>query len=276
MTSDSPDHVASVTRYYARNTKKFLRFGENEAYPAIHIALWPEGVERVQEALSVAHQLVAEAIQGHATKVHKVVDLGCGMGAALGFLADHLDGAPELIGLTLGTPVPNSPHILSGRMIIHQADFHQADQVVEECDVAFSIEAVAHSADLDAYLGAVSRLLRAGGMLIILDDFAVSAEAPSHWLKVYRRHWLAPGVLPLDQVTALAARHGLHLTLSRDLTPWIRLGRPRDRLLQWTRPLWGCLAAFSDYAKSLSGGDARQRCLRSGETQFRMLQFTRA
>ena len=276
MSPDSSQHVHRVTRYYVRNTEKFIRFGENDAYPAIHIALWPAGTETVEAALTVAHDLVADAIVDHPGPVSRVVDLGCGMGAALLHLAERLDAEVALEGLTLGTPPPQlTAHMESGRVRIQQADFHRADSVIDGCSVAFSIEAMAHSDDLEAFFRSASRLIEPGGDLVVLDDFAASETDASRWLRVYRAHWLVPGVRPFSEVQRLAARHGFTLVNNRDLTPWIRLGRPRDRLLRWTRPVWGWLCRWSDYAKSLSGGDARQRCLEAGETHFRFVQFRR-
>ena len=276
-TSDPSHHVNRVTRYYVRNTQKFLRFGENDAYPAIHIALWPAGTETVEAALAVAHALIADAIEEHPGRVRRVVDLGCGMGAALHHLAERLDADIVLEGLTLGTPPPRlTAHIQSGRVRIQQADFHQAHAVIDSSSVAFSIEAMAHSDDVEAFFRSASRLLEPGGVLMIMDDFAASEAVPSRWLRTYRAHWLVPGVRPLCEVERIAARHGFEMVGNQDLTPWIRLGRPRDRLLRWTRPLWGWLCRWSDYAKSLSGGDARQRCLEAGETHFRFVQFRRS
>ena len=273
MSANPSHHVTRVTRYYRRNTDKFIRFGENDAYPAIHIALWPEGVESVEAALAVAHDLVVEAIEAHDGPVHRVVDLGCGMGAGLLHLAERLDSAIALDGLTLGTPPPAKTHGAWGRVRIQQADFHRADEAVSASSVAFCIEAMAHSDDLDSFMASVARMLDSGGRLIVIDDFAESEAPPSRWLSTYRAHWLVPGVRPASEVERIAQSHGLRLVSNRDLTPWIHLGRPRDRLLRWTRPLWGWLSRWSDYVKSLSGGDARQRCLASGETRFRMMQF---
>lgn len=275
MSSPSSHHVDDVSHYYQRNTKAFLRLGENDGYPAIHIALWPEGVTTVPEALAVAHGLVLDALQRHDGPLRRVVDLGCGMGAALAYLHDRLDSNVALEGLTLGTPPPKLTAQDADRIRIQEADFHRADEFVPSCSAAFCIEAVAHSGDLDAFFGAVSRALEPGGRLIVMDDFAVSTRAPSRPLVRYRAHWLAPGVRPLSEVRRIAGAHGLRLDAERDLTPWIRLGRPRDKLIRWTRPLWGWLCRFSEYAKSLSGGDARQRCLRSGETRFQMLEFVK-
>ena len=128
MDSKNPSHVDAVERYYARNTKAFLRLGENEGVPAIHIALWPEGVDTVAEAMQVAHRLVLERISEIPLK--RVADLGCGMGSALAYLDHHLPTTVELHGLTLGTPV--LPTTEDSRISIQHGDFHQADDVLPQ------------------------------------------------------------------------------------------------------------------------------------------------
>jgi len=272
MTTKQPSHVDAVERYYERNTKAFLRLGENEGVPAIHIALWPEGVETVADAMQVAHQLILDTIKAQPLK--RVADLGCGMGAALAYLDDHLPREVELHGLTLGTPVLTRGQ--DTRIHIQHGDFHQSDTLLPTCSAAFCIEALAHANDPEQFFAAAGRLLEPGGRLLVMDDVVMHNNAPSRHLDTYRAHWLAPGVQPLDAMVRWASEAGLTLERSQDLTPWIRLGRPRDRLIRWTRPLWSWLTRFSDYAKSLSGGDARQRCLQAGETNFRLLVFTRS
>jgi cyclopropane fatty-acyl-phospholipid synthase-like methyltransferase len=271
MPREPNEHIKQVERYYQRNTEAFLRLGENEGVPAIHIALWPEGTETVAEAMEVAHQLILEIIQD--LPLHRVADLACGMGAALAHLDRHLSEGVELYGLTLGTPILGSK--TSDRIQIQRGDFHEADTLLPPCSVAFCIEAMAQSDEPERFFAAAGRLLEPGGRLIVIDDVMMHTEMPSTALQTYRAHWLAPGVQPLGQLTRWAANAGLTLTSSKDLTPWVRLGRPRDRSLRWTRPLWGWLSHGSQYAKSLSGGDARQRCLETGETQFQILEFVR-
>ena len=272
MPSKPSAHVDNVERYYQRNTKAFLRLGENEGVPAIHIALWPEGTKTVAEAMDVAHRLVLERIQKH--PLHRVADLGCGMGAALAYLDKHLPEDVALDGLTLGTPVLEAAS--NPRIHIQQGDFHKADQLLKPCSAAFCIEALAHSNEPDQFFAAAGRLLENGGRLVVIDDVVMHNDSPSTALQTYRAHWLAPGVQPLDKIQRWAADAGFTLTAHQDLTPWLRLGRPRDRWLRWSSPLWAWLANTSQYAKSLSGGNARQRCLESGETQFQLLEFVRA
>ena len=255
-------------------TKAFLRLGENEGLPAIHIALWPDGTQSVTEALEVAHRLVLEDIQRRDGPVAAVADLGCGAGAGLRYLADRLPETVRFFGLTLGT-LP--PAFLSSsaddRIQIREGDFHQPNALPGVCTVAYCIEALAHSSDLPAFFSAAASTMEPGGSLIIMDDVVVTEGSPSASLTRYRAHWLVPGVVTMQALEQAAEAAGFRLHGRRDLTPWIRLGRPRDRLIRWTRPLWGWLCRFSEYAKSLSGGDARQRCLQTGETQFLFLSF---
>ena len=270
MTTDL-NHVAAVERYYERNTEAFLRLGENEGVPAIHIALWPDGVETVAQAMEVAHRLVLERISSLPLK--RVADLGCGMGSALAYLDRHLPEDIELHGLTLGTPVVGQKD--GGRVHVQHGDFHCADAVLPQCTAAFCIEALAHSHDPELFFAAAGRLLDSGGRLVVLDDVVMHTDEPSRALETYRAHWLAPGVQPLERMVEWASAAGFTLENSENLTPWIRLGRPRDQLIRWSRPLWSWLSRTSEYAKSLSGGDARQKCLQSGETEFRLLEFSK-
>lgn len=271
MNENTSNHIDAVERYYRRNTKAFLRLGENDGVPAIHIALWPEGTATVADAMEVSHRLILEQIEP--LNLIRVADLGCGMGAALVYMDRHLSPEVELHGLTLGTPSIESSE--TSRIHIRHGDFHHADELLPPCTAAFCIEAIAHSNDPAKFFTAAARLMEKGGKLLIIDDVVMHTDAPSKSLATYRAHWLAPGVQPLDHIVQWANDAGFSLQSSQNLTPWIRLGRPRDHLIRWSRPLWSWLTQTSEYAKSLSGGDARQMCLQNGETEFRLLEFVR-
>ncbi len=271
MSKDTSNHRNAVERYYQRNTDAFLRLGKNDGVPAIHIALWPEGTETLADAMNVAHRLILERIEP--IQPRRVADLGCGMGSALVYLDQFLHDDAELYGLTLGTPKVAGEH--SSRVHIHHGDFHLADTLLPVCSAAFCIEAIAHSDDLEKFFRSCSNLIEVGGKLVIIDDVVMHTDEPSRSLSTYRQHWLAPGVQPLERLVHLASEVGFELRYNQNLTPWIRLGRPRDHLIRWTRPFWFWLASFSDYAKSLSGGNARQQCLRTGETEFQLIEFVR-
>jgi len=271
VNDDASDHLDAVERYYQRNTEAFLRLGKNDGVPAIHIALWPEGTNTLAEAMNVAHRLILERIKP--LHLVRVADLGCGMGSALAYLDQHLSSEVELYGLTLGTP--EIQNLDTTRIQIQHGDFHDSNALLPSCSAAFCIEAIAHSDNPAKFFDSAAGLLDRGGKLLIMDDVVMHTDAPSESLTTYRSHWLAPGVQPLEHLAQWADDAGFSLQHSQNLTPWIRLGRPRDHLIRWSRPLWSWLTESSEYAKSLSGGDARQRCLQTGETEFQLLEFVR-
>lgn len=275
MTPDNASqHTDRVTRYYEQNTSAFLRFGKDAGSEAIHIALWPEGVETLEAAMNVAHDLIAEAIQSTSIPVTRIADLGCGVGSALLYLRDHLSPEIHLEGLTIGTLNEAQIRTINDSQIrIQHGDFHQASTLLPPCEFAFAIEAFAHAADPAQFFLEVGELLVAGGRLVLIDDTCTSDTAASKTLDCYRSNWLVPSVLSVATLDQYAAQAGLIRIETKDLTPWIHLGRPRDKLLRWSLPFWSWTSRWWNYAKSMRGGDARQRCFESNETEFSMLVY---
>ena len=70
-----------------------------------------------------------------------------------------------------------------------------------------------------------------------------------------------------------AAPHRLELTKAVDLSPFQRLGRPRDRFISTMKPLFRRMAPFSLWCQSLLGGDALQTCHRRGLLRYELLVF---
>ena len=275
MTADkAPHHTNRVARYYEQNTSSFLLLGSDGGSSAIHIALWPEGVNTVEDAMNVAHDLIYKAIQDTPIPITRVADLGCGVGSALLYLRNRLPTDTQLEGLTIGTLNKHQIHTINDSQIrIQSGDFHKAASLLPQCEFAFAIEAFAHAAAPDQFFQQVGQLLPPGGRLVIIDDICTTEKPPSKYLNRYRSNWLTPSVLPLSTLDKYATKAGLVRTETKNLTPWIHLGRPRDVLLRWSLPLWSWTARWWNYAKSMQGGDARQRCLENNETEFTMLIY---
>ena len=231
MTLDNAaQHTAQVSRYYEQNTSSFLRFGKDAGSEAIHIALWPEGVDTLEAAMNGAHDLVVESIQGTTTPITRVADLGCGVGSALLYLRHHMPEKVQLEGLTIGTLNATQLNAINDSQIrIQQGAFHQAASLLPPCEFAFAIEAFAHSADPAQFFLEAGKLLVPGGRLVLIDDTCTSDTVPSKALDCYRANWLAPSVLPIATLDRYAAQAGLTRTETKNLTPRIHLGRPRDK-----------------------------------------------
>ncbi len=276
--------AAAVREYYERNTRRFLRWGRDGGTHNLHAALWPPGVGTTAEAMQAANELVAREIEDCPVPVRRLLDLGCGVGASLFYLGRRLPGIERLTGVTL-SPLQAKyarraiPPGEAGRFCFAEADFLDLDPRRFACDFAFAIEAFAHAPDAAAFFRAAAPLLDAGGRLALIDDVLAEGAAgepgpaASVLLETYRRCWRLPSLLPEGAVVSAAAAAGMRWIRRRDLTPWLRLGRPRDRAIALFLHLAGRRIRKSLYVQMLLGGEAKQRCYRAGITAYRLLVF---
>ncbi len=276
--------TAAVREYYERNTRRFLRWGRDGGTKNLHAALWPPGVHSTAEAMQAANELVAREIEDCPVPARRLLDLGCGVGASLFYLGRRLPAIERLTGVTL-SPLQATcargaiPAGEVGRFRFVEADFLDLDPGRFACDFAFAIEAFAHAPDAAAFFRAAAPLLPAGGRLALIDDVLEEGAArnpgaaASALLETYRRCWRLPSLLPEEDVVTAAAAAGMRGIRRRDLTPWLRLGRPRDRAIALFLRLAGRRLRASLYFQMLLGGDAKQRCYRAGITAYRLLVF---
>ena len=84
---------AQIRRYYDRNTSAFVALGQGGSVGAIHRAVWGPGVTRREDAFHFVedqHRRAHRALPLTCRPAAHVVDLGCGVGASLCYLARKL------------------------------------------------------------------------------------------------------------------------------------------------------------------------------------------
>ncbi|GAA2336290.1 SAM-dependent methyltransferase [Dactylosporangium salmoneum] len=278
-------HAEAVRRYYDRNTAAFDRLGQGGA--SIHRAVWAPGVTTRPEAFHHVDELILAALPDDVAEP-AVVDLGCGLGASLMYLAGRAPIRGE--GLTIsprqaeGATRLLARAGLAGRVRCREGNFLDVPADLHgRADVAFSIEAFLHSPDAGGYFREAARVLRPGGRLLVCDDFRTPAAAApdlpprqARRLAEFRDGWRVGSLLTVEQVRAAAAGAGLDLARDTDLTPHLELRRPRDRFIAALVTAGRPLRPRGEYWRMLSGGDALQWCLLGGLLQYRFLEFRRA
>ncbi len=282
-------NTSDVRAYYEHNTRLFLALGAGGRARAIRRAVWAAGVSTIEQALNYSSRLVLEQIaclRRPGEALH-VVDLGCGIGGSLFYLASRLDNALRATGVTVSPLQARLAREHAARLGLDaRCRFIEADFLalpdLPPADVVFSIEAFIHAPAPARYFEQVARIMRAGGRLALCDDF-LSARGASNsltaderlWVEAFQAGWHVPGLSSVTQVTEMAGRHGFSPVSDRDLTPDLRVlnwpGRLMHALIRLGRAAWLPWA----YWRSTVGSLALQQCLKAGLVTYRFVVFER-
>jgi SAM-dependent methyltransferase len=214
-----------------------------------------------------------------------ILDLGCGVGGTLFHLAKSFPRG-RLVGVTISERQVDLAHRLRARLGLDpRCDFQRADfqtmRLGIQADVAIAIESFVHSERPEAFFATAAAHLRPGGRLFLVDDFQASEESTlgpkeRRGLESFRAGWRAVSLCTAETCARMARASGLELLGDRDLSPLIRLGRPRDHVISWLTPLFSGLGLVGiPFFANMIGGDALQTGLRQGFLEYRMLSFAK-
>ena len=274
----------SVKKYYDNNTSIFLSLGTGKNNHSIHRAVWGEGVQNRDEAQAFANKLILDAlIKIPSLQNLHVLDLGCGVGSTLFYLVENFLEKADYTGITISTRQVETAKKINQHMG-YSCQFVAGDFLtlpeMQPVHFAYAIEAFIHASDARAFFREASRVLQAGGRLVLIDDFLTEkgsrASLTSHhrqWLEDVEKGWMAGTLITPAQAAHMAQAIKLSLIENHNLTPFLELKRPRDRFIGILIKLLGKWAYHSTYFRSLHGGDALQKCLLNGLLEYRMLIF---
>ena len=204
--------AGDIRQFYDRHTPAFVALGQRGSHGAIHRAVWGPGATGHEQAFRYVENEIATLLRNlpPAFGSSTVVDLGCGVGASLCYLAQRLPLRGT--GLTLspvqaraaGERIRASG--FADRIRCIEADFCDPAPGVEPADLAYAIESFAHVTDPARFFAACRGLVRPGGLLVICDDVRrhTSEPAASHSIERFRRGWRINTLLDRDELRSLA------------------------------------------------------------------------
>jgi cyclopropane fatty-acyl-phospholipid synthase-like methyltransferase len=276
-----------VRDYYQTNTRFFARFGQGAQTGSIHRAVWAEGVTSREQAFRYLDELVLDEIgrisPHYAAQIH-VIDLGCGLGASLEYLAERAPIRGTGVTLSAEQARQAAERIaragLGARVCCFEGNFLELPRTLEPAHLVFSIEAFVHSPDPKAYFESAAQRLVPGGSLLVCDDFLTPRAERSltlgeqRTLDEVRRDWLAHSLLTPEHADRLASAAGYRLRSNVDLTAYLELRRPRDLLVSAAAAIGRRIGARGARWRSLVGGDALQTALGSGLIEFRCIAWS--
>jgi tocopherol O-methyltransferase len=263
---------ALIRRYYDRHTSAFVSLGQGGALGTLHRAVWGPGIATRAQAFRYVEDRIAEAIDlvPPAEGPRHVVDLGCGVGSSLCYLAGRLPIA--------GTGVTVSPAQvalarraiesagLSDRVTVIEGDYASLPEGIPPADLAFAIESFVHAPDPLAFFLECARSVRRAGLLVICDDFLRSTSGWDRDATIDRfcSGWHVNTLIDNASLARLADMAGFDQISATDLSRYLELGRPRDRAIAVAAAIARCLPWRWPRADPWVGGTALQTCLRRG------------
>jgi SAM-dependent methyltransferase len=279
-----PHDVSAIRRYYDRHTPGFLKFGQGGAEGTIHRAVWGPGILDRRRAFHYVDDLLvdlARTLVATSPAPLHVIDLGCGVAASLCYLAERLP--------VRGTGVTVSPVQarlaagrireagLSSRVSCVEGDFTALDPLIGPADLAFAIESFVHGASAQRFLAECARVLRTGGLLAICDDFKAAGAGPEaeRTLGRFRRGWRINTLLSVEELRTAAEAAGFEFRAATDLTPFLELGRARDRAVAVLDGVCRWFPPAADAFGHLIGGSALQTCLARGWVAYEFVVLRR-
>jgi SAM-dependent methyltransferase len=263
-------NIADLRQYYDRNTAAFVSLGQGGSVGAIHRAVWGPGVRTRDEAFHYVDDRIADHVRRLPLEVETphVVDLGCGVGASLCYLASKL---PTIIatGITVSLVQARLAQErieragLTGRVACVEGDFGDLPAGLKPAHVAFAIEAFVHAPSPERFFAECRRLIVPGGLLILCDDFRrpTTNAAAGAAIGRFTRGWHINTLLTSGELTELATEAGFEPRSTTDLTHYLELNRPRDRIARVVLPFIAWLPLHATRAGHLVGGTALQQCL---------------
>jgi SAM-dependent methyltransferase len=274
-----------VRTYYDRNTPRFARSHQSAVANAIHREVWGPGVRTEKAAFEYVNALVLSVIETLAESLPapmRVLDMGCGVGGTLFYLAERMP--IQAVGVSLSPiGVLLAESLARGKVFDGMCSFMEANYLdlpkMKNHHAVVAIESFLHGPDAGKFFHSAASVLAPGGRLIVCDDFlTVNGEQSWDWkamrdLSDFKRGWHVGTLITTGQAQIHAANAGLRLIDDQDLTPHLRLRRPCDRLIAAFVTLGRALPFRAPWWDSWVGGHAIQQCLLTGLIRYRLLTF---
>jgi SAM-dependent methyltransferase len=272
-----------VREYYDRNTRAFVRHGQGGDLGAIHRAVWGPGVRNRPSAFHYVEDQIAYLLRSlpDSGEPRHLVDLGCGVGASLCYLAEHLPIRGTGVTLSPVQARQGAARIaaagLADRVRCIEGDYTALPADIGEADLAYAIESFVHGPSPERFLAEAARIVRPGGFLVVCDDVRRPTAEPGAPVRLeeFARGWHVNTLVTADALRGMAEAAGFAHVSTTDLTPYLELRRPRDRALAVVTSLAGLLGLRSRRLDPLLGGHALQTCLSRGWLAYDLAVFRR-
>lgn len=170
-----------VRRMFESNADKMRKRCEKEGHYGIRSGYY-DGDVKSGEAVRAMRRQLCEAVD--VTAGDHVLDVGCGFGDCLLWLAEHHDVTG--VGVDIATPQVETAEKLAERRNLTDAvefrrvDYHDLSDFEEDSfDVVWALESLMHTDESASVLADFAKLLGPGGRVVVCDPFKTGTLSQS-------------------------------------------------------------------------------------------------
>ncbi|MEN1680613.1 MAG: methyltransferase domain-containing protein [Planctomycetota bacterium] len=215
-----PLGLAGIEDYYRQSDRGYRLFHSREG--ALHIAL---GCDGHNDTSGYSRQAEVFAEHLDATKARHAVELGCGMGYNVRWLAKQRPGVTFLgIDLTedhIRHAKKQAAGLANAQFVA--GNYESMTYSENAFDAALAVETLCQTPHLDTALAEAARVLRPGARLVVIDCFRAAPletlDAPlQRAARLVERTTAVEGFRCVGDWIETAGRAGLQLVETRDLS----------------------------------------------------------
>jgi cyclopropane fatty-acyl-phospholipid synthase-like methyltransferase len=194
---NSNNEVSFLGKFYDEWTKNLLKINIQNETLAIHFGYYKKGIKTLKEAILNMNDYVAELLHLENKKGFHILDAGCGIGGTSIYLAKKYPNV-KFTGISIApgqiiiaNKFAKSHNTINTHFIA--GDYIQTSFSNNYFDGIFALESSCYASSYKAFINEMYRILKPGGILVVIDSFRKTHTLSPIMHKIYRRFYVEFG-----------------------------------------------------------------------------------
>ena len=195
-------HNENIALHFERSWKIFEKWCYSGETLGIHYGYYTDTTRNFKDAVYSMNDFIGELLDLEHKKSASILDAGCGVGGTSIYLGKKFPHV-QFTGITL-----SEEQVKMGQKFIREkdvtnckilkGDFNKTEFPSNSFDGVFVIESVGYSENIVDFVQEMKRVLKPGGILVVLDGFRTEVTINSILQKIYERFLFGRGYQKLD------------------------------------------------------------------------------